>query len=155
MRYVWHAALVCVLVGHVLSDVPTVASAQSKCDRACLTDTMTRYLNAMVAHDPAALPVAPNVKFTEDGKVLKLGEGVWKTVAKLRPYRLDFIDVPQGIAAVHTVLEEILGAATALQVRDEAGIDEAADVDDGTAARVCDGADVECGDRLRGRNLLG
>ena len=78
----------------------------AKCDRACLTDMMTRYLNAMVAHDPSAVPVAPNVKFTEDGKVLKLGDGAWKTVAKLRPYRLDFIDVPQGVAAVHTVLEE-------------------------------------------------
>ena len=83
------------------------ATAQgATCDRACLTDTMTRYLNAMVAHEPSAIPVAPNVKFTEDGKVLKLGEGAWKTVAKLRPYRLDFIDVPQGVAAVHTVFEE-------------------------------------------------
>ena len=83
------------------------ASAQgATCDRQCLTDLMTRYLNAMVAHDPSAVPVAPNLKFTEDGKVLKLGDGAWKTVAKLRPYRLDFIDVPQGVAAVHTVLEE-------------------------------------------------
>jgi len=83
------------------------ASAQgAKCDRACLTDMMTRYLNAMVAHAPSALPVAPNVKFTEDGKVLKLGDGAWKTVTKLGPYRLDFIDVPQGVAAVHAVLEE-------------------------------------------------
>ena len=95
------------VIAIVVAAIPSVASAQgAKCDRACLTDTMTRYLNAMVAHDPSAIPVAPNVKFTEDGKPLKLGEGVWKTVAKLRPYRLDFIDVPQGIAAVHTVLEE-------------------------------------------------
>lgn len=67
---------------------------------------MTRYLNAMVAHDPSALPVAPNVKFTEDTVQMKLGEGAWKTVTKLRPYRVDFIDVPQGVAAVHTVVEE-------------------------------------------------
>jgi hypothetical protein len=86
--------------------IPFVASAQTKCDRACLTDMMSRYLNAMVAHDPSAIPAAPNVKFTEDGKVLRLGEGAWKTASKLRPYRLDFIDVPQGVAAVHTVLEE-------------------------------------------------
>lgn len=67
---------------------------------------MTRYLNAMVAHDPSTLPLAPNVRFTEDTREMKLGEGVWKTVQKLRPYRLDFIDVQQGVAAVHTVLEE-------------------------------------------------
>jgi hypothetical protein len=87
--------------------MPSGVSAQgAKCDRACLTDMMTRYLNAMVAHDPSALPVAPNVKFTEDTVQMKLGEGAWKTVTKLRPYRVDFIDVPQSVAAVHTVVEE-------------------------------------------------
>src|SRR5688572_15977693 len=88
--------------------IPSSASAQgAKCDRACLTDIMTRYLNAMVAHDPSSLPVAPNVKFTEDSKVMKLGEGTaWKTVTKLRPYRVDIIDVQQGVAAVQTVFEE-------------------------------------------------
>jgi len=82
------------------------ARAQAVCDRECLGAIMTRYLNAMVAHDPSAIPVAPNVKFTEDSQVIKLGEGIWKTAGKLRPYRLDIIDVPQGVAAVHTVLEE-------------------------------------------------
>ena len=68
---------------------------------------MTRYLNAMVANDPSSLPLAANVKFTEDSKVMKLGEGtVWKTVTKLRPYRVDIIDVQEGVAAVQTVLEE-------------------------------------------------
>jgi hypothetical protein len=94
-------------VAAIAAVISSVASAQgAKCDRACLGDIMTRYLDAMVAHDPSSLPVAANVKFTEDSVPMKLGEGVWKTVAKLRPYRLDFIDVPQGVAAVHTVMEE-------------------------------------------------
>src|SRR5215204_3967181 len=82
------------------------ARAQAICDRACLGAIMTRYLNAMVAHDPSPLPVAPNAKFTEDGVQMKLGEGAWKSVTKLRPYRVDFIDVQQGVAAVHAVMEE-------------------------------------------------
>ena len=87
--------------------VPIVVSGQgAKCDRACLTDMTTRYLNAMVAHDPSPLPVAPNARFTEDTVQMKLGEGAWKTVTMLRPYRVDFIDVPQGVAAVHAVMEE-------------------------------------------------
>jgi len=88
-----------------LTIVPA-ARAQGVCDRACLGAIMTRYLDAMVAHDPSAIPVAPNVKFTEDSKVIKLGEGSWKTVGKLRPYRMDVIDVPQGVVAVHTMFEE-------------------------------------------------
>jgi hypothetical protein len=54
----------------------------------------------------SSVPVAANAKFTEDTQVMKLGEGAWKTVTKLRPYRVDFIDVQQGVVAVHTVMEE-------------------------------------------------
>jgi hypothetical protein len=90
----------------VLSLTSGVGAQGAKCDRACLTDIMTRYLNAMVAHDPSSLSVAPNAKFTEDTVQMKLGEGAWKTVTKLRPYRVDFIDVQQGVAAVHAVMEE-------------------------------------------------
>lgn len=106
MRYL-QAVCVGVAVAVGVTVIPFGASAQGEqCDRACLTNTMTRYLNAMVAHDPSPLAVAPNVKFTEDTVQMKLGEGAWKTVTKLRPYRVDFIDVQQGVAAVHTVVEE-------------------------------------------------
>jgi hypothetical protein len=81
-------------------------SAQATCDRQCLTDTLTRYLNAMVAHDPAAAPLAASVRFTEDAAPLKVGEGLWKSEIKFLSYRLDFIDVREGTAAVHAVLEE-------------------------------------------------
>jgi len=80
--------------------------AQIACDRQCLTDTMTRYLSALAAHDPAAAPLAPNARFTEDGIPLKVGEGLWKSPIKFGSYRLDFIDTRQGAAAVHMVLEE-------------------------------------------------
>lgn len=76
------------------------------CDRACMKDMITRYLNAMVAHDPSKLPLAPNVRFTEDSKDLKLGDGLWKTVTKLETYRQDYIDLKQGIAAAHVALDE-------------------------------------------------
>lgn len=97
------AALGCAVLAAFMT---SSAAAQGACDRQCLTDIMTRYLNAMVAHDPSSVPVAPNVKFTEDTKVMKLGEGAWKSVTKLRPYRVDFIDVRDGVAAVHAVAEE-------------------------------------------------
>ena len=84
-----------------------VARAQAaRCDRSCLADITTRYLNAVVAHDPKGLPLAEKVRFTEDTVEMKLGDGLWKTASKLRPYRVDFIDTRQGVAAVHAVLEE-------------------------------------------------
>lgn len=69
------------------------------CDRTCLRGWMTKYLDAVVAHNPAALQFAPEARFTEDSKVLKVGDGLWKTATKLGTYRQDFIDVRQQVAA--------------------------------------------------------
>jgi hypothetical protein len=85
---------------------PVLEAQTGRCDRQCLADIMTRYLNAVVAHDPKTLPLSDKVRFTEDTVEMKLGEGLWKTASKLRPYRVDFIDVQTGMAAVHTVFEE-------------------------------------------------
>ena len=37
---------------------------------------------------------------------MRIGEGLWKTASKLRPFRTDFLDVREGTAAVHAVVEE-------------------------------------------------
>jgi hypothetical protein len=76
------------------------------CDRECLRGLITQYLDAMVAHKPAALPVADRVKFTEDTVEKRLGEGLWKTASGLRKYRQDILDVRQGVAASQVVVEE-------------------------------------------------
>jgi len=76
------------------------------CDRACLRGFLTTYLDALVAHKPAAVPVAVNVKFTEDNVQKKLGEGLWQTATKLRGFRQDVLDVRQSTAASLVVVEE-------------------------------------------------
>ncbi len=82
------------------------AQAKPSCDRACLKDVLTKYLDSLVAHDPKKAPLAANARFTEDAKELKVGEGFWKTATKLRPFRTDFLDPQTGTAAVHAVIEE-------------------------------------------------
>ncbi len=84
---------------------PSLSAAQ-RCDRQCLGDFITTYLEAMVAHDPERLHVSSRVRFTEDTVEMKLGEGLWKTATALRPYRQDFLDVREGVAGTHTVVEE-------------------------------------------------
>ena len=83
---------------------PIVRAAD--CDRECLRGIVTQYLDAMVAHKPAALPVADKVRFTEDTVEKRLGEGLWKTASGLRKYRQDILDVRQGVAASQVVVEE-------------------------------------------------
>jgi hypothetical protein len=81
-------------------------SAAQECDRACLKNAMTTYLNALVAQDPSKAPLAANVRFTEDAKELKVGDGFWKKATKLGDYRQDFIDVKEQVIASWVIVEE-------------------------------------------------
>jgi hypothetical protein len=92
------------------------AASAADCNRACLEDFVTRYLDALVAHNPAALPLSGSVRFTENGQPMRLGERLWKDASKVRPYRLDILDVREGIAATQVVAEEA-GSPVLLVVR--------------------------------------
>jgi len=91
-------------------------AGEESCDRACLRGLLTQYLDAMIAHAPARLPVAKGVRFTEDTVEKPLGEGLWKTASRLRSYRQDILDVRAGVAGMHTIVEES-GAPVLLQLR--------------------------------------
>jgi hypothetical protein len=87
------------------------------CDRDCLRGITTQYLNALIAHNPGALPVASNVRFTEDTVETKLGESpLWKNATLLRPFRFDILDVKRGVAASQVIVEES-GAPVMLMLR--------------------------------------
>jgi hypothetical protein len=72
------------------------AAGKIRCDRQCLAGFMTTYLNALVANDSSKLPVAKNVKYTENGVRLNLNDGLWHTVSALPTYRLDIVDEEAG-----------------------------------------------------------
>jgi hypothetical protein len=106
MRRSFCIGLICLLVLTIQS-VPAGAQARSSnCDRECLAGFITNYLNAMIAHNPQSLPMATGARFTENTKTLPLGEGLWKGASKIRPYRQDFLDVREGQAASHVIVEE-------------------------------------------------
>ena len=111
MRYVGHAALICMLVGHVLSDVPTldvptVANAQGKCDRMCLEGIAEQYLDALVAKEPKSLPAASSVKYTENGQRLMLGDGFWNSVTGRGTYKLHIADQTAGQVVTFSTMRE-------------------------------------------------
>jgi hypothetical protein len=67
-------------------------AADAGCNRECLAGVMTTYLQALVKHDPSALPMTRNVKYTENGVRLNVGDGLWQTASQLPTYRVDVID---------------------------------------------------------------
>jgi 3-phenylpropionate/cinnamic acid dioxygenase small subunit len=90
-----------------LSAAPVFAGqAPAVCDRICLGGMLTQYIDALVAHDASKLPLTPDVRFTEDSKDLKLGEGLWKTVSAKGGFRQDYLDTAKQIAAAHVELKE-------------------------------------------------
>jgi hypothetical protein len=81
-------------------------AATADCDRQCLRGFITQYLDALVAHNPSALPLNAKVRFTEDSVEMHLGEGLWKDASRVLAYRQDILDVRQGIAASQVIVEE-------------------------------------------------
>jgi hypothetical protein len=81
-----------------VSAVPAAAQAQAKpaCDRACLEQFVDRYLDAVKENKPGAVPFASNVRFTENGQELLLGDGLWNTMQGRGKYRLFVADPASG-----------------------------------------------------------
>lgn len=103
-RCVAKQSILFVFVAGILMLLAQPAAAKP-CDRACLGNLLNQYLKAMVAHDPSALPVSKDVRYTENGKVMKLGEGLWRTASGIGSYRQDILDVPSHTAGTQAIIE--------------------------------------------------
>ena len=103
MTRTWSRAVVAAAL--VMFGAPGAQAAE--CDRTCLGGMITRYVDAIVAHNPQTLPLAATVRFTEDSRELPLGDGAWKTVMRAGSFRQDYLDVRRGIAASHVELYEM------------------------------------------------
>jgi hypothetical protein len=103
------------LLGALVLALATASAAQTigggvapPCDRACLTAHIDRYLEALVTHDPAGLPLNPDVKFTENTARLEVGsEGLWVAASEApTDPRVYAIDVGAGQAGFYGVMKE-------------------------------------------------
>lgn len=84
---------------------PQPNASRADCSRACLLEVLGSYLDALVKHDPSTLPVAQNLRVTENGQEIKLGDGLWKTASGFS-YRQSFVDPATGQAGFFGVAEE-------------------------------------------------
>lgn len=89
----------------VLTALAIPARAQ-ECDRACLEGLMNQFLAALLAHDASTLPLAPGMRYTENGQDIALGDGLWQTYTKHSGYKLYVADPFAGQLAYLSVIEE-------------------------------------------------
>jgi len=95
--------LACIVV--VLAVTANVFAAVD-CDRACLKTTLDQYLNAVIKHDASAAPLLIGFRQTENATVVKLGNGVWKTITGLGKVQRRYVDAISGQAGYFGIVEE-------------------------------------------------
>ncbi|KAI1843236.1 hypothetical protein JX266_010590 [Neoarthrinium moseri] len=76
------------------------------CERACLEGLMSGYLNALAANNHSGFAVTSNIKYVENGQILRLGSGIWPLASSLGTYRHVFSDPDSGQVAAITTMSE-------------------------------------------------
>jgi hypothetical protein len=77
MRKAWTIASILAFLAVSSGSAEAPALAANRCDRACMTALVDRYLAALVKHDPAGLPLDKGVRFTENTATIHIGDGLW------------------------------------------------------------------------------
>ena len=100
------AILIAALATSVVAQGAKSAAAKPACDRACLEGIASKYLDAMVAHDPSKAPLAADVKYSQDNVPLKIGQALWATATKRGKYIHYFADPELGDVGLIGILYE-------------------------------------------------
>ena len=95
---------------------PAPAAAQTACNRACLTGFVDTYFKALAANDPAAVPLAPGVKITNNGKAVRLADAFWAS-ADRTIYRWDIVNERLGDTGTEAVVQNADGSKTMYVLR--------------------------------------
>jgi hypothetical protein len=96
------------LLAALLLATPAMAAPtrSATCDRTCLYRVLDQYLAALKARDPSRAPWAKDVRNTENNVALKVGDGLWGTIAELGKFDLRFADPATGGVGFYGVVKE-------------------------------------------------
>jgi len=76
------------------------------CDKACLTDIVQQYQQALLDKNYASLPWGDKVAFTENEVAMMIGDGLWGTATKLSDHSYVLADERTGNVLWMGVVEE-------------------------------------------------
>jgi hypothetical protein len=98
------AAVLAITLG--AAEPPWNPATVKPCDRACLTGIMDRYTTALFQHDRTSLPLADDVRFTENTALLNVGEGIlWRAKTEPTAYEYYVADPVAGQVAIGTLVK--------------------------------------------------
>lgn len=118
------AALVAATVAPIAAAQEVGPSSQYKvvCGDDCLQEFAERFLAGITSGDATVVPLAPNVRYTENGQQLAIGDALWATGQGLGTNRLVFTDPASGgiqlyAAVVESGLPSMLAARLKVESR--------------------------------------
>lgn len=88
---------------------PSKPAIPGPCDRNCLNGFVDKYFDALVSHCTCGVALAPEVKYTENGEIVKPGEGIWNTFSARGKYRVYLADPSTGTAGYYGDYSEFQG----------------------------------------------
>ncbi len=75
-------------------------------DRASLEAAAASFLEGLAAHDTSTAGLASQVRYTENGQELEIGDGLWGTISKLGDYRHIIADPESGNVGLFATVHE-------------------------------------------------
>jgi hypothetical protein len=94
------------------------------CGSDCLQEFAERFLFALTNGKPAAVPLAPDVRYTENGSVLAIGDALWATAQGLGANKLVFTDPASGGIQLYAAVAGMLVIVTSISHRRYLVVDE-------------------------------
>jgi hypothetical protein len=82
------------------------ATLKEKCDKACLLSVGDRFMTAIAAQKPADVPWAKDVKFTENGVGIQVGEGIWGSIRSKSATALRVADPVAGTYTWYGLIDD-------------------------------------------------
>ena len=114
VRGAWHRVVANKFSGDqckscVIAPQPVMPAGSSPCDRQCLYGFVDQFFGALGMHNPYGVAMAPEIKYTENGQIVKPGEGMWKTFSRRGTYRVYLADPSKGAVGFYGDFSEFNG----------------------------------------------
>src|SRR5262245_24360796 len=108
-KFMMSACMLVLIVGAtILAQEPEWNPARVKeCERACLVNIIDGYMNAILKHDPKAVPpLSKDIPVTENTPEISVGEGVlWRSKVEPTSFKIYVADPVAGQVAIQTRLK--------------------------------------------------
>ena len=107
---------------NAIDSAPTAPArrAGDRCDDTCAHPLVDNVLAAMIAHDPKKAPLAPDVRYTENGQQLAIGDGLWRTLTARAEHAL-YLTGEQDVAVFTPTVETDIPGQLVLRLRENQG----------------------------------